>query len=161
MITVALLGCASGGTAAGDHDPTRSRRWTLAAGPSAICGERDVVCRWCSGRITAGAVGIAGAGGDGSGRPMGAGGGAGFGGAVSTGEGGSVGPVGDGAGGMLHPPQTCDVYKVGPTEPLWLTNREYDNTIRDLMGDASAPSIATGFPEDVTIDGFRRDRVIP
>jgi len=40
--------------------------------------------------------------------------------------------------------------------PLALTNGEYDNTIRDLLGDDTAWSVVVEFPDDdLVLDGFR------
>jgi hypothetical protein len=40
-----------------------------------------------------------------------------------------------------------------------LTNEEYDNTVRDLLGDATRP--ADGFPPDETVGGFENNTVSP
>jgi hypothetical protein len=79
------------------------------------------------------------------------------------GSGGFVGSTGaggfaDGTGGTggASIPGRCTP---GPSQPLWLTNHAYDNTVRDLLAVTLQPSIATGFPDDSKDIGFRRDVV--
>ncbi|HLZ07699.1 MAG TPA: DUF1587 domain-containing protein, partial [Chloroflexota bacterium] len=69
-----------------------------------------------------------------TGRPTGSG----MTGGPSTGAGGSVG-----AGGSSG---TGDPNAAGPMPLRRLTNREYNNTVRDLLGDATQP--ANQFPSD-------------
>jgi Protein of unknown function (DUF1592)/Protein of unknown function (DUF1588)/Protein of unknown function (DUF1595)/Protein of unknown function (DUF1585)/Protein of unknown function (DUF1587) len=45
----------------------------------------------------------------------------------------------------------------GQSTPLALTNFEYDNTVRDLLGDASMPSVVMGFTADPLEAGFQRN----
>src|SRR5262245_42514031 len=70
-----------------------------------------------------------------------------------VGEIGDPGGSGNGPGGNAG---TGSVNKAlcasGPAPLRRLTNVEYDNTVRDLLGDTSAP--ASAFPPDETLYGF-------
>ena len=72
-----------------------------------------------------------------------------------TGAGGGGGPGGlDGPGGTpLTPAQCAEALRPGSLPPLQrLTRFEYDNTVRDLLGDTSQP--ARAFPPDENLHGF-------
>jgi hypothetical protein len=64
---------------------------------------------------------------------------------------------------LVAPPDPCADFpsqgspspQIAQSQPLELTNDEYDHTVRDLLGDVSQPS--RDFPADDTQTGFRRD----
>ncbi len=58
-----------------------------------------------------------------------------------------------------EPPTACDMPQVGPTPMRRLTRDEYDNTVRDLLGDTSAP--ARLFAPDEAVAGFSANAVAP
>lgn len=59
-----------------------------------------------------------------------------------------------GSGGSVTEPQSCDVGPVPGVAPLRpLTRFQYDNIVRDLLGDTSAP--ARAFPPENEVDGYR------
>jgi hypothetical protein len=80
--------------------------------------------------------------------------------AATTGTGGSTGASGDtatsGVGGNFPIGPSCN--SAGPSQALWLTKSEYDNTVRDLLGyDGPTLSSQAMFPDDYLTDiGFRR-----
>jgi hypothetical protein len=96
---------------------------------------------------------------------------AGAGGQSGTGAGGSTGTGGQGVGGAIIESGGTEIVvlpdggmgackpNAGPSEPLSLTNLEYDNTVRDLLGDTSAPSVE--FPKDPIENGFRKETSPP
>ncbi len=65
-----------------------------------------------------------------------------------------VGQIGDPIGGPGSQPLSCDGTKISPGDaPIRrMTHFEYDNTVRDLLGDTTAP--ATTFPADEVSGGF-------
>jgi len=58
-----------------------------------------------------------------------------------------------GSGGGMTEPQTCEAPSPGPAPLHPLTRFEYNNIVRDLLGDASKP--ATAFPPENEVDGYR------
>jgi hypothetical protein len=62
------------------------------------------------------------------------------------------GPRG-GAGGPPDVPLSCDVPNAGPAPLHPLTRFQYDNAVRDLLGDTSHPAAA--FPPENEVDGYR------
>jgi hypothetical protein len=50
-------------------------------------------------------------------------------------------------------PVTCDVTQPGPAPLRLLTRFQYDNAVRDLLGDTTRPSL--GFPPENEVDGYR------
>src|SRR5690606_17281240 len=50
-------------------------------------------------------------------------------------------------------------FDVGPSSIRRLTRKEYDNTVRDLLGDDSSP--ASSFAEDEKVGGFDSNAVAP
>jgi hypothetical protein len=62
---------------------------------------------------------------------------------------------------VLHPaaPAPPEAVRVAPAPLRRLTNEEYNNTIRDLLGDTSRP--ADAFPPDEAIGGFENNTVAP
>jgi hypothetical protein len=50
-------------------------------------------------------------------------------------------------------PLTCDVTQPGPAPLRLLTRFQYDNAVRDLLGDTTRPSL--GFPPENEVDGYR------
>src|SRR5688500_12027589 len=74
-------------------------------------------------------------------------------------EPGAPGPRGGAAGGAggsapvpVIPAAGCDRVEPGPAPVRRLTRIEYDNTVRDLLGDTTGP--ARSFQEDGEIAGF-------
>jgi hypothetical protein len=65
-----------------------------------------------------------------------------------------VGAIGDPLGGPGAEPLACDGTTISPGEaPIRrMTHFEYDNTVRDLLGDTTQP--ATSFPADEVSGGF-------
>jgi Protein of unknown function (DUF1592)/Protein of unknown function (DUF1588)/Protein of unknown function (DUF1595)/Protein of unknown function (DUF1587)/Protein of unknown function (DUF1585) len=64
-----------------------------------------------------------------------------------------MGMAGSG-GGSTAEPQTCDARPVPGIAPLRpLTRFQYDNIVRDLLGDATSP--ASAFPPENEVDGYR------
>jgi len=59
---------------------------------------------------------------------------------------------GSGGTGMTSP-QSCDAPAPGPAPLHPLTRFEYNNVLRDLLGDTSAP--ATSFPPENVVEGYR------
>lgn len=76
------------------------------------------------------------------------------GGATGTPPVGPAGPILGGASGTTVASLCAGAPSPGPAPIRRLNRFEYDNTIRDLIGDASGP--ATGFPEEVGL-GFSND----
>ena len=74
----------------------------------------------------------------------------------TPGGGGTAGPGGldrPGGGGTLTPAECAAEIRPGKLPPLVrLTRDEYDNTVRDLLGDDTRP--ARSFPRDETLLGF-------
>ncbi|HVY27010.1 MAG TPA: DUF1588 domain-containing protein [Polyangiaceae bacterium] len=59
-----------------------------------------------------------------------------------------------GSGGMpMTGPQSCDAPSPGPAPLHPLTRFQYDNIVRDLLGDTSHP--AQAFPPENEVDGYR------
>jgi hypothetical protein len=58
-----------------------------------------------------------------------------------------------GSGGSVTQPQTCEAPSPGPAPLHPLTRFEYNNIVRDLLGDASQP--ASAFPPENEVDGYR------
>src|SRR6185312_1438317 len=61
--------------------------------------------------------------------------------------------------GQLPPPAGAPPGAAGPINPGRVTAHrlnkvEYDNTIRDLLGVDSKPSVQFGFPDDNYVEGF-------
>jgi hypothetical protein len=93
----------------------------------------------CTGKIEDGGSASTGSGSTGSG---------------STGSGsGTAGTTGGGTGTAGSTP--IDPNAAGPMPMLRLTNREYNNTVRDLLGDTTQPANQFGSDRDPTFD-FRR-----
>ncbi len=66
----------------------------------------------------------------------------------------------DGDSGDAQLPVECEQgAQLGPTPLRRLTHTEYDNTVRDLLGDLSRP--ATSFVADEIVDGFAANAVAP
>jgi hypothetical protein len=63
-----------------------------------------------------------------------------------------TGGTGSGGTGMTTP-QSCDAPAPGPAPLHPLTRFEYDNILRDLLGDTSEP--ARGFPPENVVKGYR------
>src|SRR5689334_7793482 len=59
---------------------------------------------------------------------------------------------------VAHAPAAAPVV-AAPAPLRRLTNEEYNNTVRDLLGDRSRP--ADAFPPDETIGGFENNTVSP
>ena len=96
----------------------------------------------CTGHVSSGPDGNTGPGGSGPGGT----------GPGGTGPGGS-GPGGPGAGGTVTP----GAVNPGRVTMHRLNRREYDNTIRDLIGLDLKPSTMFDFPEDEWGDGFNNN----
>jgi hypothetical protein len=83
----------------------------------------------------------------------------GTGGATTGGAGGTGGSAAGGTGGTtpVIPPQCMDQATIQPgSAPLRrLTRFEYNNTVRDLLGDTTSP--ASVFPSELTGNGFAND----
>ncbi|MEO8213720.1 MAG: DUF1592 domain-containing protein, partial [Myxococcales bacterium] len=79
---------------------------------------------------------------------------AGSGGVGIGGSGGTPGPTG--TGGVATP---VDPNAAGPMPIRRLTQREYNNTVRDLLGDNTRP--ADGFPPDDHLDGVTDNYAFP
>jgi hypothetical protein len=75
----------------------------------------------------------------------------GIGGAAISATGGAGGAT-IGTGGGNPGPATEPCVTAGTSQERWLTNPEYDNTVRDLLGGPATPSITAQFPEDTLID---------
>ncbi len=73
---------------------------------------------------------------------------------TGTSVGGSSG-VGGGSTGVGGSPTQADPNAAGPMPMLRLTNREYDNTVRDLLGDTTQPADQFPTDRDATFE-FRR-----
>lgn len=100
---------------------------------------------------------IVGCGGAGEGSPQGASQGmgpAGTGGAASAASAGNAGTLAAGGGTIILPPGEADPGRVTAHR---LNAREYDNTIRDLVGLDLMPSQQFEFPADEWGDGFDND----
>src|SRR5688572_27866011 len=61
-------------------------------------------------------------------------------------------PSTGGTTGMSEP-LTCDVIQPGAAPLRLLTRFQYDNAVRDLVGDTTRPSL--GFPPENEVDGYR------
>ena len=66
--------------------------------------------------------------------------------------GGGGGGNGNGNGSALPPAAACKAINPGPSYVRRLTRREYDNTVRDLLGDGSG--LGAGFPAEERVEGF-------
>ena len=65
----------------------------------------------------------------------------------------AVPPGTAGSGGSVAMPQSCEGPSPGPAPLHPLTRFEYNNIVRDLLGDASQP--ASAFPPENEVDGYR------
>ncbi len=74
---------------------------------------------------------------------------------ASGGVGGPGGPGGTGTGSMAD--AVCATLSPGATPLRRLTQSEYDNTVRDLLGDTTSP--ATAFPPDQRVGDFSNTAV--
>jgi hypothetical protein len=99
-----------------------------------------------------GGAGIGGAGGAGPGGAGGAAGVAGTGGGGAGGSGGTGGTGGVGGAGGTGGGLDCSVPSPGPSYARRLNRFEYNNTVRDLLGDRTAP--ANDFPTEERRNGF-------
>jgi hypothetical protein len=112
-----------------------------------------------TGQGGSGSVGGAGPGSGGSGAgSAGTGNAPATGGSAGSGVGGSAGATGaTGGTGTVIPPQCADQAAIQPGHaPLRrLTKFEYNNTVKDLLGDSTAP--ASNFPSELKGNGFAND----
>src|SRR5262252_2522676 len=61
---------------------------------------------------------------------------------------------GSGGGSTTLPPGLAGPINPGRVVAHRLNNVEYNNTVRDLTGQDTRPSVAFGFPDDTYIEGF-------
>ena len=78
---------------------------------------------------------------------------------LATGCGAAVSPPAVPNVASPHPTVAAPVVVAAPAPLRRLTNEEYNNTVRDLLGDATRP--ADAFPPDEVVGGFENNTIAP